>query len=127
MNLDYQDLCVYDRIYSGRTDFKDPYRLLTVSTQFRYHPDEATLFKIYFGYDRTDFSNYEGEMHADDAVQAFSANKEQTQARRLFGLGEDNIYVNATFRKSVSDGWNWFAGAAYGFTEQEDTRRIAFR
>lgn len=119
VNLDYQDLCVYDRIYSGRTDFKDPYRLLTVSTQFRYHPDEATLFKIYFGYDRTDFSNYEGEMHADDAVQAFSANKEQAQARRLFGLGEDNIYVNATFRKSVSGGWNWFAGAAYGFTEQK--------
>ena len=149
VNLDFQDLCVYDRIYSGRTDFKDPYRLLTVSAQFRYHPDEATLFKIYFGYDRTDFSNYEGEMHADDtgyasstdekassadergcpdqagqlrsddAVQASSADKGQAQARRLFGLGEDNIYVNATFRKSVSGGWNWFAGAAYGFTEQK--------
>lgn len=29
VNLDYQDLCVYDHIYSGRTDFEDPYRMMT--------------------------------------------------------------------------------------------------
>lgn len=101
VNLDYQDLCVYDCIYSGRTDFEDPYRMMTGSAQFRYHPDDATLFKIYFGYDRTDFSNYEG------------------QERRLFDLGENNFYVNTTFRKRTSGKWNWFAGVAYGFFEQK--------
>lgn len=101
VNLDYQDLCVYDRIYSGRTDFKDPYRMMTGSAQFRYHPDDATLFKIYFGYDRTDFSNYEGE------------------ERRVFDLGENNFYLNTTFRKCTSGEWNWFAGVAYGFFEQK--------
>lgn len=101
VNLDYQDLCVYDRIYSGRTDFKDPYRMMTTSAQYRYHPDDATLFKIYFGYDRTDFSNYEG------------------QERRVFELNENNLYLNTTFRKRTSDGWNWFIGAAYGFFEQQ--------
>lgn len=101
VNLDYQDLCVYDHIYSGRMDFEDPYRLMTGSAQFRYHSDDTTLFKIYFGYDRTDFSNYEG------------------QERRLFDLGENNFYVNATFRKRTPKGWNWFAGAAYGFFEQK--------
>lgn len=101
VNLDYQDLCVYDRIYSGRIDFKDPYRMMTGSAQFRYHPDDATLFKIYFGYDRTDFSNYEG------------------QERRQFDLGENNFYLNSTFRKRTSGEWNWFMGAAYGFFEQK--------
>lgn len=101
VNLDYQDLCVYDRIYSGRTDFEDPYRMMTGSAQFRYHPDDATLFKVYFGYDRTTFSNYEG------------------QERRLFDLGENNFYVNTTFRKRTSGEWNWFAGVAYGFFEQK--------
>lgn len=101
VNLDYQDLCVYDRIYSGRTDFKDPYRMMTGSAQFRYHPDDATLFKIYFGYDRTDFSNYEG------------------QERRVFGLGENNFYLNTTYRKRTAGGWNWFAGLAYGCFEQK--------
>lgn len=101
VNLDYQDLCVYDHIYSGRTDFKDPYRMMTTSAQYRYHPDDATLFKIYFGYDRTDFSNYEG------------------QERRVFELHEDNLYLNTTFRKRTSGEWNWFMGAAYGFFEQK--------
>lgn len=101
VNLDYQDLCVYDHIYSGRTDFKDPYRMMTASAQYRYHPDEATLFKIYFGYDRTDFSNYEG------------------QERRVFELNENNLYLNATFRKRTPGGWNWFMGAACGFFEQK--------
>lgn len=29
--------------------------MMTGSAQFRYHPDDATLFKIYGGYDHTDF------------------------------------------------------------------------
>lgn len=101
VNLDYQDLSVYDRIYSGRTDFKDPYRMMTSSAQFRYHPDDATLFKIYFGYDRTDFSNYEGA------------------ERRVFSLAENNFYLNTTFRKRTAGEWNWFVGAAYGNYEQK--------
>lgn len=101
VNLDYQDLCVYDHIYSGRTDFEDPYRMMTGSAQFRYHPDDATLFKIYGGYDHTDFSNYEGA------------------ERRLFDLNENNFYLNTTFRKRTSGGWNWFAGVAFSFFEQK--------
>lgn len=50
------------------------------AVQFRYTPDERVVWKVYAQYDRTDFSTYEGDN------------------RRLFGLGEDNIYVNATFR-----------------------------
>ncbi len=40
--------------------------------------------------------------------------------RRLFGLGEDNIYVNATFRRHTSREWSWFAGAA----DPTDNRRM---
>ncbi|WP_291527920.1 TonB-dependent receptor plug domain-containing protein [Bacteroides sp. UBA939] len=123
VNLDYQDLCVYDRIYPGRTDFADPYRMMTASAQFRYHPDDATLFKIYFGYDRTDFSNYEGQERTnlsnhEEQMQTGFSNYEG-QERRLFDLGENNFYLNTTFRKTTSKGWNWFAGAAYGFFEQK--------
>lgn len=101
VDLNYQNLSLYDKIYSGRKEFKKPYRLYSGATQFRYTPSDATIFKIYAQYDRTDFSTYEGT------------------ERRPFGLGEDNVYVNATLRHRTSEGWNWFAGAAYSFYEQK--------
>lgn len=101
VDLNYQNLSLYDKIYSGRKEFKKPYRLYSGATQFRYSPSDATIFKIYAQYDRTDFSTYEGT------------------ERRPFGLGEDNVYVNTTLRHRTSEGWNWFAGAAYSFYEQK--------
>jgi hypothetical protein len=101
VDLNYQNLGLYDKVYSGRRDFEKPYRMFSGATQFRYTPDEATALKIYAQYDRTDFSTYEGSN------------------RRIFGLGEDNVYINATFRRRTSGDWNWFAGAAYSFYEQK--------
>ena len=101
VDLNYQNLGLYDNIYSGRRDFEKPYRMFSGATQFRYTPDDATVLKIYAQYDRTDFSTYEGS------------------DRRIFGLGEDNVYINVTFRRRTSGDWNWFAGAAYSFYEQK--------
>ena len=100
VDLNYQDLRAYNKVYSGRTDFKKPYRLYSAATQFRFTPDEATVLKVYAQYDRTDFSSYEGG------------------ERRLFGLGEDNVYLNATYRHRTGEGWNWFAGAACSYSRQ---------
>lgn len=101
LNLDYQNLVPYDRVYPSRIDFKRPYRMLSGATQFRYTPNEKTLFKFYVGYDRTDFSNYTDIDH------------------HLFGLGENNIYLNTTFRKRTAFDWNWFIGTAYSFYDRK--------
>ncbi len=101
MDLNYQNLEPYNKIYSGRTDFKEPYRLFSGAVQFRYTPGDATFLKVYAQYDRTDFSAYEGD------------------ERRVFGLGENNVYVNATFRHRTTGEWNWFVGAAFSWYEQK--------
>ena len=97
VDLNYQNLGLYDKVYSGRTDFEQPYRMFSGATQFRHTPGDATVFKVYAQYDRTDFSAYEGD------------------ERRLFALTEDNIYVNATFRYRAAGRWDWFAGVAYSY------------
>ena len=101
VDLNYQNLGLYDKVYSGRTNFEQPYRMFSGATQFRHTPGDATVFKVYAQYDRTDFSAYEGD------------------ERRLFALTEDNIYVNATFRYRAAGGWDWFAGAAYSYYNRE--------
>lgn len=101
VDLNYQNLGLYDKVYSGRTDFERPYRMFSGATQFRHTPGDATVFKVYAQYDRTDFSAYEGD------------------ECRLFALTEDNIYVNATFRYRAAGGWDWFAGAAYSYYNRE--------
>ncbi len=101
VDLNYQNLSLYDKVYSGRTEFERPYRMFSGATQFRHTPSDAMVFKVYAQYDQTDFSAYEGD------------------ERRLFALTEDNIYVNATFRYRAAGGWDWFAGAAYSYYNRE--------
>ena len=69
--------------------------------QFRHSLGKDVLLKIYGQYDRTDFSTYEGEA-----------------PRRLFSLGEDNVYLNATLRRTLGEGWRWMAGAAFSYNRQ---------
>ncbi len=101
LNIDYQNMTPYYHVYPNRIDFEQPYRNLSGGTQFRYTPDERIILKVYAGYDRTDFSNYAGT------------------ERRLFGLGEDNLYLNSTFRKRTGKGWNWFAGMAWSYFNRQ--------
>ena len=37
----------------------------------------------------------------------------------FFGLGENNIYLNTTFRKRTASDWNWFIGTAYSFYDRK--------
>ena len=45
VDLNYQNLKYYDKVYSGRLDFEKPYRLFAGAAQFRYAPGSATLLK----------------------------------------------------------------------------------
>lgn len=96
VDLNYQNMALHNLIYPGRKDFARPYQLVSGATQLRYTPDDSTVAKFYAQYDRTDFSTYEGAEH------------------RRFTLGEDNVYLNATLRRS-SEAWDWFAGAAWSY------------
>ena len=100
-DLTYQNLGLYNKVYSGRCDFEEPYKMFSAAAQFRLEPAEGSLLKVYGQYDRTDFSTYEGE----------------DTTRRLFTLGEDNAYLNTTFRRTA-DCWQWWAGAAFSYNRQ---------
>lgn len=44
VDLNYQNLSLYDKVYSGRTEFERPYRMFSGATQFRHTPGDATVF-----------------------------------------------------------------------------------
>ena len=101
VDLTYQNLALYDKVYSGRSESEEPYKMFSAASQFRHSLGKNLLLKIYGQYDRTDFGTYEGG-----------------DTRRLFSLGEDNVYVNATLRRPMKEGWEWFAGAAFSYNKQ---------
>lgn len=100
VDLNYQNMALHNLIYPGRKDFGRPYQLMSGAAQFRFTPDASTVAKLYAQYDRTDFSTYEGDV------------------RRLFNLGEDNAYLNATLRRTFGVGWEWFAGSAWSYNRR---------
>ena len=97
VDLNYQNMALHNLIYPGRKDFGSPYQLMSGATQLRFTPDSSTVAKFYAQYDRTDFSTYEGG------------------ERRLFGLDENNVYLNATLRRTAANGWEWFVGGAWSY------------
>ena len=101
VDLTYQHLGLYNKMYSGRREFEEPYKMFSAASQFRHALGKNVLLKIYGQYDRTDFSSYE-----------------DGDTRRLFSLGEDNVYVNATLRRRMKDGWEGYAGAAFSYNRQ---------
>ena len=101
VDLTYQHLGLYNKMYSGRREFAEPYKMFSAASQFRHALGKNMLLKIYGQYDRTDFSSYE-----------------DGDTRRLFSLGEDNVYVNATLRRRMKDGWEGYAGAAFSYNRQ---------
>ena len=101
VDLTYQNLALYDKVYSGRSESEEPYKMFSAASQFRHSLGKDVLLKVYGQYDRTDFGTYEGE-----------------ETRRLFSLDEDNVYVNATLRRPLRAGWEWYAGAAFSYNRQ---------
>lgn len=97
VDLNYHNMALHNRIEPGRKDFGRPYQLVSGAAQLRISPDASTLVKLYAQYDRTDFSTYEG------------------CERRLFAWAENNVYLNATLRRRMENGWDWFAGAAWSY------------
>ena len=58
VDLTYQHLGLYNKMYSGRRKFEEPYKMFSAAMQLRHSLGEDVLLKIYGQYDRTDFSSY---------------------------------------------------------------------
>lgn len=98
LDLNYQDLGLYNRLFPGRKPFKEPYRMASAASQGRHTLPGGHLLKVYAQYDRTGFTSLEGEDN------------------RPFALDENNVYLNATLRSTPKAiGWQWFAGAALSY------------
>jgi len=104
MNLSYENLGLYNKIYPDRLTWIKPYQLISGGTQLRFNPDENTVYKTYIGYDRTSF------------IQQMTSLQDNSE--RKFDLKEDNFYVNSTFQKETDSGRNYFAGAAFSFRKE---------
>lgn len=99
LNMDYWDMGIYNTLFPDRIDWIHPYRRFSVAAQFRYSPTNKSTFKAYVNYDRTGFKQHIADLR--------------------LGLGEDNIYANATFKTTTAWGWNFFAGTAFSFRNQD--------
>lgn len=98
LNMDYWNMGLYNKLFPDRMDWIHPYRRFSGAAQFRYSPAKQSTFKTYVNYDRTTFKQHTGDLR--------------------LGLGEDNVYANATFKTTTAKGWNYFAGAAFSFRNQ---------
>ncbi|MDH6303437.1 hypothetical protein M2459_000629 [Parabacteroides sp. PF5-5] len=99
LNLDYQNLGPYYKIFPSRYDWISPYQKFSGGTQLRYEPTERSLVKLYAGYDYTQF--------------------EERLKDRPLHLKENNYYLNTTYRNELGNGYKLFAGAAFSFRKQQ--------
>ncbi len=90
---------------SQRDDWKKYYRGTSLSNQTRFKVGENGVLKSFVSYQKTVF---------EKNMINFA-----TDQKRAFDFGEDNLYVNTTFRNRFSDGTRFFIGAAYSLNKRE--------
>ncbi|MDR1201945.1 MAG: TonB-dependent receptor [Tannerellaceae bacterium] len=100
INLDYQNLGPYYKVFPSRYDWINPYQQLSAGTQVRFEPTDKSLIKFYAGYDHTQFKQRIGNDYP-------------------FRLNENNYYINTTCRNESGNGYNVFGGMAFSFRNQQ--------
>ncbi len=96
--LEYMNMGPYYSVYSDDRDWNTPYQKLSGSGQFRYQPATRSTAKIYGAYDRIWFN--------------------QQMNNLPLTLGENNYYLNSTYRTETGKGYHLFGGAAFSFFDQ---------
>ncbi|MCD8071716.1 MAG: TonB-dependent receptor [Alistipes sp.] len=97
----FTDLTLYNNIFhrSQKDIWYRPYRDYSLQKQLRFDVGRNAVLKTYATWSKTNF----GYLQQDPF----------TAESRDLDYGEDNIYVNSTFRKRFAGGTDLFAGAAF--------------
>lgn len=99
MSIDYQNLAPYYALIPDRTDWKRPYQKASGSAQFRYHPNNKTVTKLFVAHDYTSLAFQEDERKTD--------------------LKEHNLYLNGTIHHQTKNGYKLFGGAAFSWLNSD--------
>lgn len=114
-NFNYTDMGPYNDVFypdERNKKWTKPYRSFAGQNQFRFSLGKNTTLKTYATYAKTTFNMIE--------ETAF------TDSKRNLKLGEDNVYLNSTFRTRTDNGLNFFIGGAFSYNNQTiDGGRVA--
>jgi len=98
-NLNYTNLGLYNRIFPDRYTWKKDYSNFSGEGQFKNIFKDKSQLKVYWGYNRTDFSREYNDIN--------------TLQSRDLGLAENNYYLNTTYQTKPKNGLQYFAGLAF--------------
>ncbi|MCC8035962.1 MAG: TonB-dependent receptor [Rikenellaceae bacterium] len=97
----FTDLTFYNSVFHRyqKDIWKRPYREYALQKQLRFDVGKNAVLKTYATWSKTDFGYIQAEPLTGDT--------------RLLDYGEENIYLNSTFRKRYDNGTAFFAGATF--------------
>lgn len=99
-NTNLTDLRFFNSIFPDEFNWKKEYQNFTSEGQYKYAFKNNDVFKIYWGYDHTEFSR--------EIVDNLNNNP-----NRFFTLNENNLYVNTTYLTKTRKGTQFFAGTSF--------------
>lgn len=98
-NLAYTSLAFYDRLFPNHRDWTRPWRNVATEAQYKKTTKDGGIWKSYLGYDLTSFGLREDQ--------------------RSLSLAHHNLYLNSTYRTSLTHNRSFFLGAAQSVSLQD--------
>lgn len=98
-NGDYMNMLLYNKVFPDKYDWINPYQKISGEMQYKIDFTPQNILKTYVGYDFTTFKQKMEDMFDGHFLRNFS-------------LDEHNVYVNTTFKSTLSKGYTLFLGAA---------------
>jgi len=106
LDLTYTDLDLYNSMFypKEKDEWNKPYRDFSIKNQTRFDVSNDGVIKLYSSYSNTRFEHLTKEVFEQDSHNV--------------DYYEDNLYLNATFRKEF-DRTRFFAGAAWSWNKKD--------
>ncbi|PKV50378.1 outer membrane cobalamin receptor [Aquimarina sp. MAR_2010_214] len=98
INAFYLNLKPYQEIISQRVDWKKPYESLSGETVYR-HTFKKGLLKVYGGLNYSEFDLVQEDINTPEGVN--------------FGLKNRNLYLNTSYKGSLSNDWTIATGTSF--------------
>ncbi len=105
INTSYINLAPYQNLFANRDEWIKPYESLSGEMVYRHTPNDNGLLKLYASFGKSSLEVVQNNINFDDGYR--------------FGLENNNIYFNGSYKHYLNNGWTVSGGIGYGYDESD--------
>ena len=105
INASYLNLAPYQSLFPNKSEWIKPYESLSGEMVYRHQPNNDGLLKLYASFSTSDLQVIQEDINFENGYN--------------FGIKNNNLYFNGSYKQKLNKGWSVSGGIGYGFDKSD--------